>query len=71
MTIFIMLGFLLEWPTLITLIMFPILVAMYVMLARREELEVLAEFGAEYRRCMESTPAFIPRIGSHRRMREV
>jgi len=59
--ILIMLGFLLQWPTLITLIMFPILVTMYVKLARREEIEVLAEFGEEYRRYMASTPAFVPR----------
>jgi len=59
--ILIMLGFLFQWPTLITLIMFPILVTMYVRLARREEKEVLAEFGEEYRRYMASTPAFVPR----------
>jgi len=69
--ILIMLGFLFQWPTLITLIMFPILVTMYVKLAHREEKEVLEEFGEEYRRYMDSTPAFIPRIGRHRRMREV
>ncbi len=43
-----MLGFLFQWPTLITLIMFPILVTMYVKLARREEKEVLKEFGEQY-----------------------
>ena len=48
--ILIMLGFLLQWPTLITLIMFPVLVTMYVRLARREEREVLLEFGETYRR---------------------
>ena len=64
-----MLGFLFQWPTLVTLIMFPILVAMYVKLARREEREVLAEFGAEYRHYMESTPAFVPRVGATRRDR--
>ena len=58
--ILIMLGFLLQWPTFITLIMFPILVTMYVKLARREENEVLTEFGEKYRRYMLSTPAFIP-----------
>jgi protein-S-isoprenylcysteine O-methyltransferase Ste14 len=57
-----MLGFLFQWPTLVTLIMFPILVTMYVKLARREEREVLAEFGAEYRRYMASTPSFLPRF---------
>ena len=59
--ILIMLGFLLQWPTLVTLIMFPILVFMYVRLARREEREALAEFGDEYARYATSTPAFIPR----------
>jgi protein-S-isoprenylcysteine O-methyltransferase Ste14 len=61
--ILIMLGFLLQWPTLITLVMFPILVTMYVMLARREEREALAEFGDQYHRYMARTPAFIPRVG--------
>jgi protein-S-isoprenylcysteine O-methyltransferase Ste14 len=59
-----MFGFLLQWPTLITLLMFPMLVAMYVKLARREERDALAEFGAEYRRYMDRTPAFIPRLGA-------
>ena len=60
--ILIMLGFLLQWPTLVTLVMFPILVTMYVLLARREEQEALAEFGDQYRRYMANTPAFIPRM---------
>jgi len=59
----IMFGFLLQWPTLVTLAMFPILVYMYARLARREEQEVLAEFGDEYRRYMARTPAFLPRVG--------
>jgi protein-S-isoprenylcysteine O-methyltransferase Ste14 len=58
----IMFGFLLQWPTLVTLSMFPILVYMYARLARREEQEVLAEFGDEYRSYMARTPAFIPRL---------
>jgi len=68
--ILIMLGFLFQWPTLITLIMFPILVTMYVKLARREEREVLEEFGNAYRRYMVRTPAFIPRMDNHQRPRE-
>ena len=59
--ILIMLGFLLQWPTLVTLIMFPILVTMYVRLARREEHEVLSQFGDEYRLYADRTPAFLPR----------
>ena len=56
-------GFLLQWPTLVTLIMFPILVYMYVRLARREEQDAIAEFGEQYRRYIAETPAFLPRIG--------
>ena len=67
--IVIMLGFLFQWPTLVTLVMFPILVTMYVKLAHREEREVLEDFGDTYRRHIVSTPAFIPRIGSHRRVK--
>lgn len=58
----IMLGFLFQWPTFTTLAMFPILVTMYVKLARREEREVLAEFGDEYARYAAATPAFLPRL---------
>ena len=60
----IMVGFLLQWPTLITLLMFPILVTMYVRLAWREEHESLAEFGEEYARYAAVTPAFIPSVGA-------
>jgi methanethiol S-methyltransferase len=68
--ILIMLGFLFQWPTLVTLVMFPILVTMYVKLARREETEVLEEFGLEYQRYTDTTPAFIPHLGGHQRTRE-
>jgi protein-S-isoprenylcysteine O-methyltransferase Ste14 len=64
----IMLGFLLQWPTLITLVMFPILVFMYVRLALREEREAIERFGDPYRRYMAMTPAFFPHLG--RRTRE-
>jgi protein-S-isoprenylcysteine O-methyltransferase Ste14 len=60
--IVIMLGFLLQWPTLLTLLMFPILVWMYVRLARREEREVRAELGDVYARYAAATPAFFPRL---------
>jgi protein-S-isoprenylcysteine O-methyltransferase Ste14 len=61
--ILIMLGFLVQWPTLITLLMFPVLVTMYGRLARREEREVLTEFGETYARYAANTPAFVPRLG--------
>src|SRR5215207_4125536 len=62
--VLIMIGFLLQWPTLLTLAMFPILVTMYARLARREEREVLEEFGEEYARYAATTPAFFPRLRS-------
>lgn len=60
--ILIMLGFLLQWPTLLTLVMFPVLVIMYVRLAMLEEREAIAEFGDAYRQYMKEVPAFIPRL---------
>jgi methanethiol S-methyltransferase len=64
--VLIMFGFLLQWPTLITLVMFPILVYMYVRLARREERDVMAEFGEAYRQYAARTPAFVPRLRAAR-----
>jgi protein-S-isoprenylcysteine O-methyltransferase Ste14 len=66
----IMLGFLLQWPTLVTLVMFPILVTMYVMLAHREEREAISAFGDAYARYAAVTPAFIPRLGRVQPMRQ-
>jgi protein-S-isoprenylcysteine O-methyltransferase Ste14 len=63
--ILIMLGFLLQWPTIPTLVMFPILVYVYARLARREEQEVRTQFGDKWDRYAASTPAFIPRFGRH------
>ena len=59
--VLIMVGFLFQWPTLVTLTMFPILVFMYVRLAKREERDALAEFGDTYRAYMREVPAFVPR----------
>lgn len=58
--IVIMFGFLLQWPTLPTLIMFPILVYIYIRLAKREERESLADFKDEYQDYMNTTSAFLP-----------
>jgi protein-S-isoprenylcysteine O-methyltransferase Ste14 len=57
-----MFGFLLQWPTILTLVMFPILVTMYVRLARRKEREALVQFGEAYARYAAATPAFVPRL---------
>lgn len=62
--VLIMFGFLLQWPTILTVLMFPILVWMYVRLAKEEEKEALAEFGREYEEYRSRTPAFFPHLGS-------
>lgn len=60
--VLIMTGFLLQWPTLVTLAMFPVLVFMYWRLARREEKDAREAFGEVYRRYEEDTPAFLPKF---------
>lgn len=57
----IMTGFLFQWPTLLTIVMFPILVVMYVRLAHREEKEATDRFGERYTRYAEKTPRWVPR----------
>jgi methanethiol S-methyltransferase len=44
--------------------MFPVLVVMYVRLARIEEREALREFGDQYPAYMQRVPAFLPRLGT-------
>lgn len=62
--VLIMTGFLFQWPTVVTLTMFPLLVFMYWRLAMREERDALAEFGEIYRNYMREVPAFLPRLSS-------
>lgn len=64
--VLVMFGFLLQWPTLLTLGMFPVLVWMYVHLARQEEQEAREQFGATYAEYARRVPAFVPRMVRHR-----
>jgi protein-S-isoprenylcysteine O-methyltransferase Ste14 len=59
--VLILFGFLLQWPTLLTLAMFPVLVFMYVRLALREEREAERQFGEAWLRYAARTPRFVPR----------
>jgi protein-S-isoprenylcysteine O-methyltransferase Ste14 len=61
--VLIMLGFLVQWPTVLTLAMFPVLVWMYLRLARQEEREARAEFGDDYARYAARVAPFLPRFG--------
>lgn len=60
--ILIMLGFLVQWPTVLTLAMFPVLVWMYLRLAKQEERDSLHTFGETYSRYMTAVPPFIPQL---------
>lgn len=62
--ILILSGFLIQWPTLLTLVMFPVLVVMYARLARKEEAEVRDRFGEAWDIYASHTPAFFPRWSS-------
>jgi protein-S-isoprenylcysteine O-methyltransferase Ste14 len=61
--ILVMFGFLLQWPTLLTLAMFPVLTVMYVKLARSEEHDARSEFGDAYAKYAAKVPGFIPKLG--------
>lgn len=58
----ILFGFLLQWATILTLLMFPVLVWMYVRLARSEEGAAREQFGKEYEIYAARVPAFFPRL---------
>jgi len=59
----VMIGFFLQWPTLVTAVMLPVLLVMYWRLAKSEEREVEAALGEQYRSYARSVPAFFPRTG--------
>ena len=62
--VLIMFGFLLQWPTILTLAMFPVLCFMYVRLAITEEREAQRVFGGQWEEYAARTPRFIPHFGS-------
>lgn len=55
-----LIGSIVNWPTLITVLMLPVLVAVYYRLAKQEEADALAQFGEEYRRYQTTTGMFWP-----------
>lgn len=64
-----MIGFVLQWPTIPTLIMFPVLVYVYARLARSEEHAFAEQFGQEWNDYAARTPDFVPhnRTLTHKR----
>lgn len=59
-------GMLIQWPTIVTAAMWPILMYMYYRLALREEREMEAAFGERYEEYKREVPMLLPRLGPAR-----
>ena len=56
-----MTGQLIHWPTIPTLVLFPLIIGAYYRLARKEERNMILRFGEEYEKYMTRVPMFFPR----------
>jgi len=63
-------GQLIHWPTIPTVVLFPVVVWAYVRLARREEAQMVERFGETYEAYRRRVPMFFPRRGQWRRLLE-
>lgn len=52
-----------HWPTIFSVGLFPVIIVVYVLLARREERKVIEEFGEKYLEYKRQIPAFFPAKG--------
>ncbi len=59
-------GQLIHWPTIPTLVLFPVIVVAYYALARKEEKVMIESFGDEYRAYVKKVPMFLPKWGETR-----
>ena len=55
-------GLNVQWLTIITTAIWPVLALLYYRLAKIEELEAAANYGEDFRKYMQTTPRFIPRL---------
>lgn len=55
-------AFLIQWPTIVTVAMWPILVYAYYHQAKKEERQMEEKFGETYRQYKQRIPMFIPRF---------
>ncbi len=55
-------GFLIQWPTLITIAMAPVLVIRYILLAKKEETYMLQHYPKEYGAYRQKVPAWFPKF---------
>ncbi len=59
-------GMFIQWPTIVTAAMWPILMFMYYRLALREEKEMESAFGDRFAEYKRQVPMFLPRLGKAR-----
>jgi protein-S-isoprenylcysteine O-methyltransferase Ste14 len=59
-------GQLIHWPTIPTLVLFPVIMWAYYRLAKREETQMIERFGEEYLDYRRHVPMFFPRRGEWR-----
>ena len=64
--ILIIIGFNVQWPTVPTLIMAPILIFMYLRLVRVEDRELAEEFSTAFEVYQKRVPAFMPKVIRYR-----
>lgn len=57
-----------HWPTIFSLAAFPIVVIAYVLLARKEEWQMIEKFGDDYREYQQRIPMFLPHWGDWRKL---
>lgn len=55
-------GFLIQWPTIFTVIMYPFVILMYYNLARKEEKDVMLKYPTEYCEYKKNIPMFFPKM---------
>ena len=56
-----------HWPTIVSVLAFPVILFAYTLLARKEERQMLAQFGDDYRTYQRRVPMFVPRVSSTQR----
>jgi protein-S-isoprenylcysteine O-methyltransferase Ste14 len=58
--ILVVVGFLIMWPTLITLIVAPFLIIRYALLAKEEDTELELKLGDDFKNYKERVPGYVP-----------
>ena len=61
-------GQMIHWPAIPTLVLFPVILWAYHRLAKREERQMLEQYGAQYAAYQRQVPMFLPKRGDWKRL---